>query len=153
MLILCRLAVHKLLIRKASTLKSCIHPIGTYREEVDSDDDDQEMTAMPPKQRTLKKALKFVSNDKFALKMQTEDAQGLYSWYPRIGCLCHHVHTVSVRTVRTVHSQGSSTRYPLRTAIDYTSSSKRTWTASRRKKAVFHLSTNTALSTSAVRRR
>ena len=77
MLILCRMAVHKMLIREGTTLKSCIHPTGTFPEEYDSDDDDPEIQDLPPPQAQLKRALKLIPNDHFVDKMQTEDPRGL----------------------------------------------------------------------------
>lgn len=77
MLILCRLAVHKMLIREGTTLKSYIPSAGTFGEEYDSDDDDPEIQDLPPPQAQLKRALKLIPNDQFVDKMHTEDPQGL----------------------------------------------------------------------------
>ena len=76
-LILARLAVHKMLIREGTRLKSAIHSYGTYPAEYDSDEDDQEIRNLPPQHRPMKKGLKYIDNDKFAEKMQSENPQGL----------------------------------------------------------------------------
>lgn len=83
-LILARLAVHKMLIREGSALKSAIHSYGTHPQDIDSDAEDPEINELPPQQQPMKKGLKYINNDKFAEKMQTENPQGLISFcfYP-----------------------------------------------------------------------
>lgn len=78
MLILARMAVHKMLIREGTKLKSCIlEPNKLSAETYDSDDDDPEIQDLPKSHGALKRALKLIPNQKFVDQMKREDPEGL----------------------------------------------------------------------------
>ena len=90
-LILARLAVHKLLMREGTKLKSHIIENGTYAEDEDPDLNDPELLQLPKEYQSMKKGLKYISNDKFAEKMQTEDPESYvflnYIYFVYIVCI------------------------------------------------------------------
>merc|ERR1712228_332093 len=77
MLILARMAIHKMLIREGSTLKSLIQSNGTYPIEIDSDFENEEIAMLPSSHQSMKKGLKYINNDQFAQKLQNEKPQNI----------------------------------------------------------------------------
>ena len=84
MLILARLAIHKMLIREGTKLKSLIQSNGVYPIDIDSDNENEEIAFLPPSHQSLKKGLKYISNDQFVQQLQKEEPPGnvcLFVWH------------------------------------------------------------------------